>query len=336
MRNEQSGHVRRIGSPLTFLGRDLAIDLGTTSTRIHVRGRGILINEPSMVALNPRTGRIVAYGSAVRKPPTGSVTVRPVRNGVIVEPDMARRMLRYFVRKVHGHPFARPRMTIAVPSGITPIERKVTWEAAYEAEARRIVFMENCLAAAFGAGLGPRDPVAAMVVDIGGGTTDVAAVSLGTVVAAVSKRVGGEEMDQAIQVAVRRSHDLEIDDRTAEMLKKEIGGAGEPPRATGCGWAGTDPETGARAYATISAELVHEAVAPAVRAIIEAVRSVLESCSPEMAADVGRRGLFLTGGGVLLSGLPARLGKELGIPVSRVERPEYAVALGLSMGSARR
>ncbi|MEV4162599.1 rod shape-determining protein [Nonomuraea dietziae] len=319
---------------LTFLGRDLAIDLGTATTLIHVRGRGIMVNEPSVVALDTSTGRIVAYGSEARRPPAGSVTVRPVRNGVIVEPDIARRMLRYFVRKVHGHPFARPRMTIAVPGGITSIERKVAWEAAYEAEARRITFMENTLAAAFGAGLGTGDPIAAMVVDIGGGTTDVAAVSLGAVVAGVSRRAGGEEMDQAIKAVVRRLYGLEIDDRTAETLKKEIGGAGAPPRHRGLRVSGIDPDTGRTAYATISAVHVHEAIDPTVRTIIDAVRRVLESCSPEIATDVARRGLFLAGGGALLSGLPARLGTELGIPVSRVERPEHSVALGLSMWSA--
>ncbi|WP_431900921.1 rod shape-determining protein [Nonomuraea sp. bgisy101] len=327
--------VRRLESMLPFLSRDLAVDLGTASTRIHVSGRGILLNEPSLVAVDQETGQIVAFGADARNPLTGTVTVRPVRNGVIVEPDAARQMLRHFVHKVHGHPFARPRMTIAVPGGITAIERKVALEAAYEAQARQITFMEQPLAAALGAGLALADPIAAIIVDVGGGTTDVAAVSMGRSVAVRSMRTGGEEMDRAIKLEVRRAYGIVIDDRTAESLKEEIGAACDPPAGRRMEVSGAHPRHGAPMYATVSADCVHEAIDPAVRAIVEAVREILESCSPEIAADVARRGLLLTGGGARLAGLPRRLRRDLGIPVTRVDTPEHAVALGLGMWAAR-
>lgn len=320
---------------LPFLSRDLAVDLGTASTRIHVSGRGILLNEPSLVAVDPDTGQIVAYGAEARKPMPGMVTMRPVRNGVIVEPDAARQMLRHFVHKVHGHPFARPRMTIAVPGGITSIERKVALEAAYEAQARQIIFMEQPLAAALGAGLALADPIAAIVVDVGRGTTDVAAVSMGRAVAVRSMRTGGEAMDRAITLEVRRAYGVVIDHRTAESLKEEIGVACEPPADSRMEVSGAHPRHGAPLCATVSAECVHKAIDPAVRAIVEAVREVLESCSPEIAADVARRGLLLTGGGARLTRLPRRLRRDLGIPVRRVATPEYTVALGLGMWAAR-
>ncbi|MFE3454373.1 rod shape-determining protein [Nonomuraea sp. NPDC059194] len=326
--------VRRLESMLPFLSRDLAIDLGTAGTRIHVRGRGIMLNEPSLVAVDPDTGQIVAFGAEATKT-TGMVTVRPVRNGVIVEPDAARRMLRHFVHKVHGHPFARPRMTIAVPGGITSIERKVALEAAYEAQARQITFMEQPLAAALGAGLELADPIAAIVVDVGRGTTDVAAVSMGRAVAVRSMRTGGEAMDSAIKLEVRRAYGVVIDDRTAESLKQQLGVACEPLAGCRMEVSGAHPRHGAPMYATVSAECVYEAIDPAVRAIVEAVREVIESCSPEIAADVARRGLLLTGGGARLSGLPRRLRRDLGIPVARVDTPEHTVALGLGLWAAR-
>ncbi|MGW5688443.1 rod shape-determining protein MreB [Nonomuraea sp. NPDC003754] len=327
--------VRRLESMLPFLSRDLAIDLGTAATRIHVRGKGIMLNEPSLVAVDSETGQFVAFGAEAGRQRAGVVTVRPVRNGAIVEPDAARVMLRHFVHKVHGHPYARPRMTIAVPGGITAIERRVMVEAAYEAQARQIIFMEQPLAAALGAGLALGDPMAAIVVDVGSGTTDVAAVSMGRAVAVRSMRTGGEAMDAAIRLEVRRAHGIVIDDRTAETLKEQIGSACEPSAGRRMEVSGTHPRHGAPMSAMVSAECVHEALDPAVRAIVEAVREVLESCSPEIAADVARRGLLLTGGGALLSGLPRRLRRDLGIPVDLVNRPQHTVALGLGMWAAR-
>ena len=322
-----------MGSMLAFLGRDMAVDLGTANTLVYVRRRGIALNEPSVVALNTHTGKIVAVGVQAKRmigrTPASIVAVRPLKDGVIADFDVTERMLRYFIQKVHRRRhLARPRLVVAVPGGITGVEQSAVKEAGRQAGARRVYIIEEPMAAAIGAGLPVHEPVGNMVVDVGGGTTEVAVIALGGIVASESIRVGGDEMDQAIIAFVKKEHSLLLGERTAEQIKMAIGSACPSADEPHAEIRGRDLVSGLPKTVVISAGEVRRAIADPVSAVVDAVTATLDKCPPELAGDVMDRGIALTGGGALLRGLDERLGDETGIPVCLAGNPLESVVLG--------
>jgi rod shape-determining protein MreB len=322
-----------MGSMLAFLGRDMAVDLGTANTLVYVRGRGIALNEPSVVALNTNTGKVVAVGVQAKRmigrTPGSIVAVRPLKDGVIADFDVTERMLRYFIQKVHRRRhLAKPRLVVAVPSGITGVEQSAVKEAGRQAGARRVYIIEEPMAAAIGAGLPVHEPVGNMVVDVGGGTTEVAVISLGGIVASDSIRIGGDEMDQAIIAFVKKEYSLMLGERSAEEIKVVIGSACPSPEEPHLEIRGRDLVSGLPKTVVISAGEVRHAIAEPVRAVVDIVKTTLDKCPPELAGDVMDRGIALTGGGALLRGLDERLGEETGIPVYRAGNPLESVVLG--------
>ncbi|MEY9210800.1 rod shape-determining protein [Thermobifida halotolerans] len=317
-----------------FLSRDMAVDLGTANTLVYLRGRGIVLNEPSVVALNTSTGRIVAVGTEAKqiigRTPEGITAVRPLKDGVIADFETTERMLRYFVHKTHRRRhLARPRLVVAVPSGVAPVEHRAVKEAGHRAGARRVFVIEEPMAAAIGAGLPVHEPTGTMVVDIGGGTTQVAVISMGGIVISRSVRVGGDELDEAIIAFVKKEHSLTVGERTAEELKKAV--ASVHPAATEelrAEVRGRDLVSGLPKTVLLSAAQVREAVEEPVCAIIDAVRATLDRCPPELAGDIMDRGIALTGGGALLRGLDERLRHETGMPVHVAENAPDSVAVG--------
>jgi len=323
-----------MGSKLAFLGRDMAIDLGTANTLVYVRGRGIVLNEPSVVAINTTTGKIVAVGIEAKRmigrTPGNVVAVRPLKDGVIADFDVTERMLRYFIQQIHRRClFAKPRIIIAVPSGITGVEQRAVKEAGYQAGARRVYIIEEPMAAAIGAGLPVHQPTGNMVVDIGGGTTEVAIISLGGIVTSQSVRVGGDEIDQAIIAFSKKEYSLMLGERTAEEIKIAIGSAypsgDDEPNAE---IRGRDLVTGLPKTVVISAEEVRRAIEEQVNAIVDAVKTTLDKCPPELSGDIMDRGIALTGGGALLKNLDERLREETGMPIHLVDNPLDSVVLG--------
>jgi rod shape-determining protein MreB and related proteins len=322
-----------MGSILAFLGRDMAVDLGTANTLVYVRRRGIALNEPSVVALNTHTGKIVAVGVQAKRmigrTPGSIVAVRPLKDGVIADFDVTERMLRYFIQKVHRRRYlAKPRLVVAVPSGITGVEQSAVKEAGRQAGARRVYIIEEPMAAAIGAGLPVHEPVGNMVVDVGGGTTEVAVISLGGIVASDSIRVGGDEMDQAIIAFVKKEHSLMLGERTAEEIKMAIGSACPSPEEPQAEIRGRDLVSGLPKTVVISAGEVRRAIAEPVSAVVDIVKTTLDKCPPELAGDVMDRGIALTGGGALLRGLDQRLAEETGMPVYLADNPLESVVLG--------
>src|SRR5215469_2925897 len=322
-----------MASPLAFLGRDMAVDLGTANTLVYVRGRGIVLNEPSVVALNTNTGQIVAVGAEAKRmigrTPASIVAVRPLKDGVIADFDVTERMLRYFIQKVHRRRrLARPRLVVAVPSGITGVEQSAVREAGHRAGARRVSFIEEPMAAAIGAGLPVYEPTGTMVVDVGGGTTEVAVISLGGVVTSQSIRVGGDEMDQAIIAFAKKEYSLMLGERTAEEIKMAIGSAYPSPDEPHAEIRGRDLVSGLPKTIVISAEEVRRAIAEPVSAVVDTVKNTLDKCPPELAGDVMDRGVALTGGGALLRGMSDRLRQETGMPIHLADNPLESVALG--------
>ena len=322
-----------MGSMLAFLGRDMAVDLGTANTLVYIRRRGIVLNEPSVVALNTNTGTIVAVGGQAKqmigRTPGSIVAVRPLKDGVIADFDVTERMLRYFIQKAHRRThLARPRLVVAVPSGITGVEQSAVKEAGRQAGARRTYIIEEPMAAAIGAGLPVHEPVGNMVVDVGGGTTEVAVISLGGIVASGSIRVGGDEMDQAIIAFVKKEHSLLLGERTAEQIKMAVGSACPSPEEPHLEIRGRDLVSGLPKTVVISAGEVRHAIANPVGAVVDIVKTTLDKCPPELASDVMDRGIALTGGGALLRGLDQRLGEETGIPVYLADNPLESVVLG--------
>jgi rod shape-determining protein MreB and related proteins len=318
---------------LAFLGRDMAVDLGTANTLVYIRGRGVALNEPSVVALNTHTGTIVAVGAQAKqmigRTPGSIVAVRPLKDGVIADFDVTERMLRYFICKVHRRRhLAKPRLVVAVPSGITGVEQSAVKEAGRQAGARRTYIIEEPMAAAIGAGLPVHEPVGTMVVDVGGGTTEVAVISLGGIVASGSIRVGGDEMDQAIITFVKKEHLLLLGERTAEQIKMAIGSACPSPEEPHLEIRGRDLVSGLPKTVVISAGEVRHAIAEPVAAVVDIVKTTLDKCPPELAGDVMDRGIALTGGGALLRGLDQRLGEETGMPVYLAGNPLESVVLG--------
>ncbi len=322
-----------MGNALTFLGRDLAIDLGTANTLVYVRGRGIVLNEPSVVALNTSTGQVVAVGVEAKRmigrTPGNIVAVRPLKDGVIADFDVTERMLRYFIQKVHRRTrMARPRIVVAVPSGITGVEQSAVKEAGYQAGARRVYIIEEPMAAAIGAGLPVSEPMGNMVVDIGGGTTEVAVISLGGIVTSQSIRIGGDELDQAIITFGKKEYSLMLGERTAEEIKLVLGSAfptADEPQAE---IRGRDLVSGLPKTVVITAAEVRRAIEEPVNLIVDAVKSTLDKCPPELAGDVIDRGIALTGGGALLRGLDERIREETGMPVHIADSPLDSVVLG--------
>ena len=314
-------------------GRDMAIDLGTANTLVFVRGMGIVLNEPSVVAINTRDNRPLEVGMEAKRmigrTPSYIQAIRPLRNGVIADFDITERMLRYFIDKVHNRRFAaRPRMVICVPSGITAVERRAVEEAAYHAGARRAYTIEEPMAAAIGVGLPVHEPSGSMVIDMGGGTTEVAVISLGGIVVSKSIRIGGDELDEAIINWVKKEYNLMLGERTAEQVKMAIGSAWPYPEEPAAEVRGRDLVTGLPKTIVLTSPDVREAIEEPVQAIVDAVKLTLDKTPPELAADIMERGIVLTGGGALLKGLDQRLATETGMPIVTADRPLQSVVLG--------
>ena len=321
-----------------FTSHDMAIDLGTANTVVYVRGRGIVLNEPSVVAVETINGikRVKAVGDDAKmmmgKTPGNIEAIRPLRDGVIADIDVAEQMIKYFIQKVHGpRKFARwPEIVICVPSGSTKVERRAIRDAASNAGASQVWLIEEPMAAAIGADMPVTEPIGSMVVDIGGGTTEVAVLSLRGLAYTTSVRVGGDKMDEAIVSYVRRNHNLLIGEATAERIKKEVGIA-KPP-VDGIGMIiqikGRDLVNGVPKEIQINQGQIAEALSEPVATIVEGVRVALENTAPELAADIVDQGIVLTGGGALLQGLDEVLRDETGLPVTVAEDPLTCVALG--------
>ena len=322
-----------MSNALAFLGRDMAVDLGTANTLIYVRGRGIVLNEPSVVALNTHSGQIVAVGADAKRmigrTPGNILAIRPLKDGVIADFDVTERMLRYFIQKVHKRRhLARPRMAVAVPSGLTGVEESAVKEAGHRAGARRVYIFEEPLVAAVGTGLPVYEPAGNMVVDIGGGTTEVAMISLGGIVTSESIRVGGDEIDQAIIRFAKKELSLMLGERTAENVKISIGSAFPAADEPEFEVRGRDLVTGLPKTVMLSACQVRKAIDEPLSVIVDAVKTTLDKCPPELAGDVMERGIALTGGGALLRGMADRLREETGLPVHLADNPMESVVLG--------
>jgi len=316
-----------------LLGRDMAVDLGTANTLVYVRGRGIVLNEPSVVAVNTANGAILAVGSEAKRmigrTPSHIRAIRPLKDGVIADFDITEKMLRYFIQRVHLRRWmAKPRVVVCVPSGITGVEQRAVEEATISAGARSAYIIEEPMAAAIGAGLPIHEPTGNMVVDIGGGTTEVAIISLGGVVTSTSMRVGGDELDESIIQHVKKEYSLALGERTAEAIKLAVGSAWPTPDDMIAEIKGRDLVSGLPKTIHITAEEVRKAIEEPVNAIVDAVKNTLDRCPPELAADIMDRGMVLTGGGALLKGLDERLKHETGMPIHVAENPLSCVAVG--------
>src|ERR1700741_190824 len=325
------------GSLLGSLSSDRAIDLRTANTLVYVKGRGIVLNEPSVVAIVSKGGKkqVLAVGNDAKmmlgRTPGNIEAIRPMRDGVIADFEVAEEMIKPSISKVHNRRrFAHPQIVICVPSGSTAVERRAIQESAESAGARRVYLIEEPMAAAIGAGLPVTEPTGSMVVDIGGGTTEVAVLSLGGIVYSRSVRVGGDKMDEAIIGYIRRNHNLLVGEGSAERIKKEIGSACPPEDGDGrvMGIKGRDLMTGLRRELVITERQIAESLAEPVGAIIEAVKVALEHTAPELAADIVDKGIVLTGGGALLGNLDFVLRHATGLPVSIAADPLSCVALG--------
>jgi len=315
-----------------LFGRDMAVDLGTANTLVYVRGRGIVLNEPSVVAIDIKDGRPLAVGAEAKRmigrTPSNIQAIRPLKSGVIADFEICEKMLRYFIHRVHSRRFAKPRMVICVPSGITGVERRAVIEAAEYAGARRAYVIEEPMAAAIGSGLPVHEPTGSMVVDIGGGTSEVAVISLGGIVASQSIRIGGDELDEAIMSYVKKEFGLALGERTAEEIKIAMGSACPLEGELEAGIRGRDLVSGLPKTIVVSTEEIRQAIEEPVTAIVDAVKATLERTPPELAADLMEQGIMLTGGGSLLYGMDRRLEDETGMPVMVARDPLSCVAIG--------
>ena len=319
-------------NPLS-LGRDLAIDLGTANTLIYVRGQGIVLDEPSVVAINANDGRPVAVGLEAKRmmgrTPNHIKAIRPLKDGVIADFEVCEKMLRYFIQKVHASKWSKPRMVICVPSGITGVEQRAVQDAAEYAGARKPVhIIEEPMAAAIGADLPVHEPSGNMIVDIGGGTTEVAVISLGGIVTAQSVRVAGDELDDAVLQYIKKEFSLAIGERTAEEIKIQMGSAWPMEQELTADTRGRDLISGLPRTMQVTTEHIREALAEPINAIIDAVKTTLDKTPPELAADIMQDGIMLTGGGALLGGLDERLAHETGMPIRVADEPLYSVVIG--------
>jgi rod shape-determining protein MreB len=315
-----------------FGGRDMAVDLGTANTLVYVRGRGIVLSEPSVVAIDERSGEVHAVGVEAKRmlgrTPGTISAIRPLKDGVIADFDVTEQMLKHFIQKVHQHRFAHPRVVVCVPSGVTGVEKRAVEEATLNAGAREAHLIEEPMAAAIGAGLPVSEPTGNMIVDVGGGTTEVAVISLGGIVVSQSLRVGGDEMDEAIISHVKKEYKLLIGQQTAEEIKLEIGSAFDMREEFHAEVRGRDMLTGLPKTVVLSSEEVRHALEEPVSQIIDAIRSTLDKTPPELAADIMDRGIVLAGGGALLAGLDERLRHETQMPSHLAESPLTCVAVG--------
>ncbi|MBM84614.1 MAG: rod shape-determining protein [Rhodospirillaceae bacterium] len=322
---------------LGMLSADMAIDLGTANTLVYVKGRGIVLNEPSVVAIATVRAKkqVLAVGDEAKqmlgRTPGNIQAIRPLRDGVIADFEVAEEMIKHFIRKVHNRrSFASPQVIVCVPSGTTAVERRAIQESAESAGARRVFLIEEPMAAAIGANLPVTEPTGSMVVDIGGGTTEVAVLSLGGIVYSRSVRVGGDKMDEAIIGYIRRNHNLLVGEGSAERIKKEIGSAFPPEDGVGrtLEIKGRDLMNGVPKELVIDQSQVAESLAEPVSQIVEAVKVALEQTPPELAADIVDKGIVLTGGGALLGNMDYVLRHSTGLPVSIADDPLSCVALG--------
>ncbi len=316
-----------------MLTRDIGIDLGTANVMVYIKGSGIVLKEPSVVAVDDQTKKVLAIGEEARKmigrTPGNIRALRPLRDGVIADYDTTEVMLKHFIDRVHGRrSFLKPRVMICIPSGVTTVEKRAVLEAANQAGARKTYLIEEPVAAALGAGLDISQPSGNMVVDIGGGTTDVAVLSLGGVVLSKSLRIGGDKLDDAIIRYVKKEYNLLIGERTAEEIKVDIGSAFPEDDDRFLEIRGRDLVTGLPKTVKITAAQSYEAMEEPIMAIIEVIRQVMELTPPELAADIVERGLILTGGGALLNGLDKLLVRETGVPIHIADDPLSCVALG--------
>jgi len=320
-------------SVFSMFSSDLAIDLGTANTLVYAAGRGIVVNEPSIVALNKNNGDICAVGREAKemlgRTPGNIVAIKPMKNGVIADFKVTERMLNYFIRKAHNRKLlVHPRIVIGVPSEITPVEKRAVQDSAYRAKASEVYLVESAMAAAIGAGLPITEPCGNMVVDIGGGTTEVAVISLSGIVFSRSVRVAGNEMDEAIMSYLKRKYNLLIGERTAELIKTEIGSAYPLERPVTLEIKGRNLIEGVPKTLTVTDTEIREALSECVSAIINAIRVTLERTPPELSADISDRGIVLTGGGSLVKNLDKRIAEETGLPVSLADDPLACVVLG--------
>jgi rod shape-determining protein MreB len=318
---------------LNVIGRDMGIDLGTANTLVFVKNKGIVLNEPSIVAINKDDKKILAVGleakRMVGRTPGNIIAIRPLKDGVIADFDTTERMLRYFIQKVHKNmSFARPRIVICVPSGITAVEKKAVVEATEQAGARAAYIIEEPLAAAIGAGLPIDEPTGSMIVDVGGGTSEVAVISLGGIVAYQSLRIGGDEMDEAIIYYLKKESNLLIGESTAERVKMEIGSAFPLENEEKVEVNGRDLVTGLPKTIIITSQQIRAAIEKTLNDIINSIVEVLDETPPELASDIMKRGIILSGGGVLLKGMTERISRETHCPVYLAPDPMASVAIG--------
>jgi rod shape-determining protein MreB len=315
-----------------FGGRDMAVDLGTANTLVYVKGRGIVLSEPSVVAIDQRTGDVHAVGIEAKRmlgrTPGNITAIRPLKDGVIADFDVTETMLRHFIQKVHQNRWAHPRVVVCVPSGVTGVEKRAVEEATLSAGARQAYLIEEPMAAAIGAGLPVGEPTGNMIVDIGGGTTEVAVISLGGIVVAQSIRVGGDELDEAIVNYVKREEKLMIGTQTAEEVKLEIGSAYELKDELEAEIRGRDMISGLPKTVVLSSQQVRVALEEPVTQIVDAVKATLDRTPPELASDIMDRGIVLAGGGSLLGGLDDRLRAETEMPIHLADSPLTCVAVG--------
>src|SRR6059058_1294327 len=320
-------------SLFSLFSSDLAIDLGTANTLVYAKGRGIVVSEPSIVAINKITNAVEAVGRDAKemlgRTPGNIVAIRPMKDGVIANFEVTEKMLQHFIRKAHnGKSWVRPRVVIGIPSEITQVERRAVEDSAYRAKASEVYLVEEAMAAAIGAGLPITEPHGNMVVDIGGGTTDIAVISLSGIVYSRAVRVAGNEMDEAIMNYLKRKYNLLIGERTAEQIKIEIGSAYPLEKPLTMEIKGRNLIEGVPKTITIDDSEIREALGECVATILNAVRVALERTPPELSADISDRGIVLTGGGALLKNLDKRIREETGLPVSIADDPLCSVVLG--------
>lgn len=316
-----------------FFSNDMGIDLGTANTVVYVKGKGIVLTEPSVVAVQKDTNRILAVGNEAKRmlgrTPGSIVAIRPLKDGVIADFEITENMIKYFMRKVHNRKaLISPLVVVAVPSGITEVEKRAVEDSAARAGARDVFLIEEPMAGAMGVGMPVHEPAGNMIIDIGGGTTEVAIISLAGIVCSRSVRVGGDEMDEAIIQYMKRSYNLMIGERTAEQIKMEVGAAVPLDEPLTIDVKGRDLVAGLPKTLTVNSEEIREALAEPVSTIVESVRVSLERCPPELSADLVDSGIVMVGGGSLLRGLDKLLSKETGLPVNVADDPLSAVALG--------
>ena len=317
----------------SIIGRDMAVDLGTANTLVYVRGRGIMLDEPSVVALNDTTGEVLAVGHEAKRmigrTPDNITALRPMKDGVIADFEATEQMLRFFIQQVHRRRYlAKPRMVVCVPSGITAVEQRAVKEAGYQAGARRVYIIEEPMAAAIGSGLPVHEATGNMVVDIGGGTTEVAVISLGGIVTSQSIRVAGDDMDQSIITWMKKEYSLMLGERTSEEIKVTLGSAFPLPDEPEAEIRGRDLVSGLPKTVLVSSAEVRQALDEPLNSILDAVGTTLDKTPPELAGDLMDRGIVLTGGGALLRGLDERLRYETGMPIHVADDPLDSVALG--------